>query len=334
MKDPFSALLVDDNPDDRLLVIRELRRTFPNLRAEEITDQTSFARSLEGAPVDLVITDFQLYWTDGLQVLQTVKSRWPDCPVVMFTGTGSEEIAVAAMKAGLDDYVLKAPAHYARLPSVAKLALSVASQKQQLKLAEARYSHLFTSVPVGLYRATPGGLIRDANPAFVEMLRYPDRETLLAINLADLYVDLAVYESWRQILDRTGVIQRHEARLRTFGGTPCWVENSARAMTQPGGGCLIYEGSVEDISQRKDAEDERERLIVELQDALTKVRTLTGLLPICAGCKKIRDDHGSWNQIEDFIQSHSEAEFTHSFCPDCMKHLYPEVFQESAKVSS
>ena len=67
----------------------------------------------------------------------------------------------------------------------------------------------------------------------------------------------------------------------------------------------------------------------KLQDALGKVKTLTGLLPICASCKKIRDDKGYWNQIESYIKSHSEAEFTHSICPDCAEKLYPELSKGS-----
>jgi len=76
--------------------------------------------------------------------------------------------------------------------------------------------------------------------------------------------------------------------------------------------------------ERKLAEEEREKLIRELQEALAKVKTLTGLLPICASCKKIRDDKGYWNQIEVYIRDHSEAEFSHGICPDCMKKLYPD----------
>lgn len=79
------------------------------------------------------------------------------------------------------------------------------------------------------------------------------------------------------------------------------------------------------ITERKQAEKEREELIVELQAALEKVKTLSGLLPICASCKKIRDDKGYWNQIETYIQNHSEAEFSHGICPDCAKTLYPDI---------
>jgi PleD family two-component response regulator len=66
----------------------------------------------------------------------------------------------------------------------------------------------------------------------------------------------------------------------------------------------------------------------ELQDALAKIKALSGLLPICASCKKIRDDEGYWQQVEVYIKDHSEADFSHGFCPDCMKKLYPDFYSE------
>lgn len=80
-----------------------------------------------------------------------------------------------------------------------------------------------------------------------------------------------------------------------------------------------------DITERKQAEASRQKLIQELQNALAEVKTLSGLLPICASCKKIRDDKGYWNQIESYIRNHSEAEFSHSICPECVTKLYPEL---------
>jgi len=79
-----------------------------------------------------------------------------------------------------------------------------------------------------------------------------------------------------------------------------------------------------DITDRKQVEEERERVIHELQAALAQVQTLSGLLPICAGCKNIRDDKGYWIQIEQYIRTHSAADFTHGICPECRKNLYPE----------
>ncbi len=86
---------------------------------------------------------------------------------------------------------------------------------------------------------------------------------------------------------------------------------------------LILESLV-DISERKAVEEERERLIDELQEALVTVKTLSGLLPICSNCKKIRNDEGYWEQVEAYIVKHSGAQFTHSICPECMAKLYPQ----------
>jgi PAS domain S-box-containing protein len=82
-----------------------------------------------------------------------------------------------------------------------------------------------------------------------------------------------------------------------------------------------------DISERKRAELERERLINELQDALTQVKTLKGMLPICAHCKKIRDDEGYWQTVEKYIYDRSAVEFSHGICPDCLKKHYPSFIK-------
>ena len=87
---------------------------------------------------------------------------------------------------------------------------------------------------------------------------------------------------------------------------------------------------VEEITERKQTEKEKERLIGQLQESLSQIKTLKGLLPICASCKKIRDDKGYWNQIENYIREHSEAEFSHGICPECAKKLYPEFYDGKA----
>ena len=79
-----------------------------------------------------------------------------------------------------------------------------------------------------------------------------------------------------------------------------------------------------DITEKNKAEKEKENLIKKLQETLSQVKQLTGLLPICTSCKKIRDDEGYWTKIETYIKDHSEAEFTHSICPSCLNKLYPE----------
>jgi hypothetical protein len=86
----------------------------------------------------------------------------------------------------------------------------------------------------------------------------------------------------------------------------------------------FFTGIVRDITERKKIEEESEQLVRDLQKALSEIKTLKGILPICAACKKIRDDQGYWTQIEAYIRDHSEAEFSHGICPECKKKLYPD----------
>jgi len=71
------------------------------------------------------------------------------------------------------------------------------------------------------------------------------------------------------------------------------------------------------LKERNRIEKEKEKLIADLQNAITEIRTLQGILPICCSCKKIRDDKGSWTQVEAYIRDHSQAEFSHGYCPEC-----------------
>ena len=84
-------------------------------------------------------------------------------------------------------------------------------------------------------------------------------------------------------------------------------------------------GSILDITARRQVEEQREKLIEELQKALSEVKTLQGFLPICSYCKKIRDDKGYWSQIESYIHKHSDAQFSHGICPECIKKNYPDM---------
>jgi hypothetical protein len=85
-----------------------------------------------------------------------------------------------------------------------------------------------------------------------------------------------------------------------------------------------------DITDRKAAEHEREQLISQLQEALASIKTLRGLVPICAACKKIRDDSGFWNQLESYLHTHTEAEFSHGICPECVGRLYGDLCNEAS----
>jgi len=252
----LNILLIDDNPDDRALAIRELRREFPGVCVRQIADSMGLTLAIEMGDCDCVITDYQLRWMDGLAVLSTIKANWPECPVIMFTGTGSEEIAVEAMKAGLDDYVLKSAKHYRRLAGAVGKALERASQRRALRELEANYRALFAEVPSGLYKTTPAGRILDANATLIQMLGHGDREALLSLNAAELYAEPAERRRWQALMERDGVVRHFETRLRRSDGTLIWVEDNSRAVCNTKGEMLYYEGSLEDISERLNLESQ------------------------------------------------------------------------------
>lgn len=83
-----------------------------------------------------------------------------------------------------------------------------------------------------------------------------------------------------------------------------------------------------DMLELRSLNEELEAHNRELQEALAQARILRGLLPMCASCKQIRDDQGYWYKVEDYLESHSEAEFTHGLCPDCSRRLYPQLYEE------
>ena len=129
-------------------------------------------------------------------------------------------------------------------------------------------------------------------------------------------------QKYTNIREEDGILVESEAFLPLLGENGRHIAATASRLYDAEGNVVGAIESIRDVTEIKNVEKEREQLISELQEALSKVRTLSGLLPICASCKKIRDDKGYWNQIESYIHKHSDAEFSHGICPECLDKLY------------
>jgi PAS domain S-box-containing protein len=103
-----------------------------------------------------------------------------------------------------------------------------------------------------------------------------------------------------------------------------WLENVIYPILEEKGSLTMLAICSRNITDRKYSEQERENLIERLQEYITKVKTLSGLIPICSSCKRVRNDEGFWSQMEIYISEHSDAEFSHGICPECAKKLYPD----------
>jgi len=140
--------------------------------------------------------------------------------------------------------------------------------------------------------------------------------------------DLTRYEEHRHGAKTEKADGGFEFRIIRADGEIRWIAHVCQPVHDSQGKFIGTRGSNRDITLRKEAEGERERMFRELQEAMAKVKTLSGMLPVCASCKKIRDDQGYWQQIEAYISDHSEAEFSHGICPDCAKNIYGKYYKE------
>jgi PAS domain S-box-containing protein len=148
-----------------------------------------------------------------------------------------------------------------------------------LKESETRYHSLFDGVPVGLYRSGPDGKLIDANLTLIQMLGYPDRETFLKVKTDESYVRSEDQIQWKNLLDREGILHHFEMQLWRRDGTPIWVEENARAYRGPGGQILYYEGSIQDINEKKLAAAE----MLSLQEQLRQSQKMEAVGRLAGG---------------------------------------------------
>jgi signal transduction histidine kinase/CheY-like chemotaxis protein len=278
MNKPIRLLLVDDNPDDRAMALRALRKEFSEVEAAEIRDAESLHAALSRFRFDLAIVDYQLQWSTGLDLFARIREFAPGCPVIMFTGSGNEEIAVSALKAGFDDYVLKSPRHFARLTASARMAVERVRERRRAEALDFRLEDLLSRLNVGVCRARLDGSIFYANPAFRRIFSQPPAPARLPA-FDRLLPDFGALDT-AALVD--GEESFREARIEGPGGRETWIRVARSlslmpawmegAVAEPGGEGTepVVEMLVEDISERK-------RLDQELKHQEESVRNLKSL---------------------------------------------------------
>ncbi len=196
--------------------------------------------------------------------------------------------------------------------------------EEALRQAELRYRLVVENANEAIFVAQDG-VLKFVNRGTREMSGYSEQE-LTSMPFRDFIHpadrDMVVESHLRRIkgdLSRP----RYQFRLNTRDGYAKWVEVSAALIDWEGKPATL--NFLSDISERKRLEQERDKVVAELRAALENVRTLGGLVPICASCKKIRDDKGYWNQLEKYLGEHTDAKLTHGLCPDCAKLYFPDA---------
>ncbi len=167
------VLCVEDNPHDLALIRDALGRQAEGFEVVTATDRQGFEKALAKGGFDVVLTDFNILGYEGLQVIRKVKEHWPDVPIILVTGTGSEEIAVAALKAGAADYVIKTIKHITRLPHTILNALERQRVQKELAERDANLRAVLENISDGILVVDEENIILYANPGAGSMLGKP-----------------------------------------------------------------------------------------------------------------------------------------------------------------
>jgi len=202
-------------------------------------------------------------------------------------------------------------------------------QNEELKLARSetevaleKYTNLYDFAPVGYFTLGPDGTIRQANLNGARLVGIK-RARLLNRRFASLVseTDRPAFNAFLQKIFTGKDCEFCEVTLSRERTFPLSIRIEAM-VSKDGRECRA---AVLDVTEHHRTVAERDLLIEKLKQTLVQVNLLSGLLPICSCCKKIRDDQGYWNQVETYISAHSEVIFTHGLCPECIAKLYPEL---------
>ncbi|PYP56387.1 MAG: hybrid sensor histidine kinase/response regulator [Gemmatimonadetes bacterium] len=251
MGKPLRVLMVEDSEDDARLVLRELRTAGYDLTHERVDTAAALEAALDRHPWDLVIGDYSMPHFSGTAALAMLRERGLDVPYICVSGTITEELAVAAMKAGAHDYVTKG--QLKRLLPAIERELREAKARATLRATEASYETLVEHAPVGIYRSSPEGRFLSVNAAVVRILGYDAAADVLGLHMArDVYADAAERQ---RLVERDSYSARQydnvEATWKRRDGRLLTVQLSVRAVRDAAGRVEYYETFVRDVTDQR-----------------------------------------------------------------------------------
>jgi len=251
MGKPLRVLMVEDSEDDARLVLRELRGAGYDLTHERVDTAAALEAALDRHSWDLVIGDYSMPQFSGTAALAMLRERGLDVPYICVSGTITEELAVAAMKAGAHDYVTKG--QLKRLLPAIERELREAKARATLRATEASYETLVEHAPVGIYRSSPEGRFLSVNAAVVRILGYDSAADVLGLDMArDVYADAAERQ---RLVERDTYSDRQydnvEATWKRRDGRLLTVQLSVRAVRNAAGRVEYYETFVRDVTDQR-----------------------------------------------------------------------------------
>lgn len=321
---PVRLLVVEDNA----IVAQDLRQMLMALEYDVVEVVSSGEEAMYCAGMlhpDLVLLDIGLEGAfDGISVAEEIRATL-NIPVVFVTAFADAETLQRAKITEPFGYIFK-PFQQSELHRTIEMALYKDRSDRMVRDSQERYSLAVRGANDGIWdwNLRTGEIY--FSPRWKEIIGYSDADVFTVdIWQSHIHPDDAkrMWEEYNKHLSGELLQFEAEYRMRHKDGTYRWVLGKGVCLRDIKGVPYRIAGSQTDISRRKKEQEDREHLIEELRDALGNIRKLSGLLPICASCKKIRDDEGYWNQVETYLMEHTSVQFTHGICPECSEKLYP-----------
>ena len=202
--------------------------------------------------------------------------------------------------------------------------------EEALHKSEKKYRRLVESLERDyiIYSHDMDGNFTYLSPSVVNVLGYSQDEFMghYTEYLTDSPINNGVEDHTNSAL-RGEKQEPYEAEFWHKNGNRVHLRVTEVPVLDENGNVLGIEGIVQDITEFKQAEADRESAVKKLEKALSEIKTLRGILPLCSFCKKIRNDKGYWEQVDVYIHKYSEADISHSICPECLKKHYPDEYK-------
>lgn len=294
MDKPINVLIVDDSEDDGLLLIRQLKNGDFNPTYEQVDTAEAMSEALDKKTWDLILCDYSMPSFSAAAALELYKAKGCDIPFIIVSGTIVDEVAVAAMKAGAHDYIMKN--NLARLSPAVVRELREAKNRHarreasaQLRKSEEKYRTLFEDSRDAIYITAAKGELIDFNQSTLELFGY-SREELIEMDTKNIFVSADEYHRFQEKIAQNGSVREFEAKLRKKDGTKmdCLITATVRLTKDKS--IWGYQGIIRDISELVANRNELEKTLKKLK------KTLRGTIQAMALTGETRDPYTAGHQ--------------------------------------